>query len=75
MQIMKPSTIQIVSKIKTIHSLLSQQREFSNSGLHINSDDLRTIKNISKEIQYLCIEISDIQNDRYLNETPKLENE
>jgi hypothetical protein len=34
---MKPSTIQIVSKIKTIHSLLSQQREFSNSGLHINT--------------------------------------
>jgi hypothetical protein len=55
MQIMKPSTIQIVSKIKTIHSLLSQQREFANAGQHINTDDLRNIKNISKALDFIHI--------------------
>jgi hypothetical protein len=62
MQIMKPSTIQIVSKIKTIHSLLSQQREFANAGLAYKySDDLRNIKNIALDFIHICEDIRLIQ--------------
>ena len=63
---MKPSTIQIVSKIKNVHNLLSQQREFANSGVHINTDDLRTIKNIAIDLEHICNEIIEIQNNHNL---------
>ncbi len=61
MQIMKPSTIQIIARMITTHSLLSEQREFANDGQHINTDDLRHIKHIALDLFHICEDIRLIQ--------------
>ena len=59
-----PSIIEVLSKIKTVHHLISQQREFSNNSVWINSDDLRSVQNIGLDIVQICQDIKTTQKKR-----------
>jgi response regulator RpfG family c-di-GMP phosphodiesterase len=61
----KPTIQRAVVKAKTLHGLTSQQREFCNNGEHINTDDLRTLKNICFDIIQMAEEIEQTQRERY----------
>ena len=49
-------------KLKTVHSLLTEQRQFARMGQHINTDNLREIRNICLDTVDMTFEISEIQN-------------
>tara|TARA_R100001377_G_scaffold11307_1_gene5650 strand:- start:1795 stop:2004 length:210 start_codon:yes stop_codon:yes gene_type:complete len=61
-QIKIPSIIIPLLKLKTVHSLLTEQRQFARMGQHINTDNLREIRNICLDTVDMTFEISEIQN-------------
>ena len=48
-------------KLKTVHSLLTEQRQLAYIGEHINTDNLREIRNICLDIVDMTFEISEAQ--------------
>ena len=57
----KPSIIIPLMKLKTVHSLLTEQRQLAYIGEHINTDNLREIRNICLDIVDMTFEISEAQ--------------
>jgi len=48
-------------KLKTVHSLLTEQRQLAYIGEHINTDNLRAIRNIALDVVDITYEISEAQ--------------
>ena len=57
----KPSIMIPLMKLKTVHSLLTEQRQLAYIGEHINNDNLREIRNICLDIVDMTFEISEAQ--------------
>ena len=57
----KPSIMIPLMKLKTVHSLLTEQRQLAYIGEHINTDNLREIRNICLDIVDMTFEISESQ--------------
>jgi len=57
----KPSIMIPLMKLKTVHSLLTEQRQLAYIGEHINTDNLRAIRNIALDVVDITYEISEAQ--------------
>jgi len=57
----KPSIMIPLMKLKTVHSLLTEQRQLAYIGEHINTDNLRAIRNIALDVVNITYEISEAQ--------------
>ena len=51
-------------KLKTVHSLLTEQRQLAYIGEHINTDNLRAIRNIALDVVDITFEISEAQTKK-----------
>jgi hypothetical protein len=56
-----PSIMIPLMKLKTVHSLLTEQRQLAYIGEHINTDNLRAIRNIALDVVDITYEISEAQ--------------
>ena len=60
----KPSIMIPLMKLKTVHSLLTEQRQLAYIGEHINTDNLRAIRNIALDVVDITFEISEAQTKK-----------
>lgn len=52
-------------QLKLVHELLKEEWQLAYSDMHINSDALREIRNISLDLVDITFEINELQEKRY----------
>lgn len=59
------SIVKASLQLKLVHELLTVEKQLAYSNVHINSETLREIRNISLDLVDITFEINELQEKRY----------